>query len=150
MASDSLLQEADVVVVGSGAGGLTAAVRAADLGLSVQVVEKTHLVGGTTALSGGDLWVPCNFDQKQAGVQDDLNDAFRYVKTSARGLATDDRVLAYVETAKKTVAYLHSIGVHYRCVPLYSDYYPPIDGSRPGGRTMDPSGFDARQLGVDG
>lgn len=142
--------EVDVVVVGTGGGGLLAAVRAHDLGLSVQLIEKTNLVGGTTALSGGGLWVPCNFSQKESGVSDDLRDAFTYVRTCARGLASDDRVLAYVETASKMAAYVHGLGVKYRCVPLYSDYYPTLPGARPGGRTMDPIAFDASRLGLDG
>lgn len=138
----------DVLVVGSGAGALLTAVRAADAGLSVLVVEKAPLVGGTSAISGGGIWIPCNHDQASAGVADTLDDAFRYVKTCARGLASDDRVLAYVETASVMARYLAEIGVHYRCMPLYADYYPGLPGARPGGRTMDPVGFNAAKLGL--
>ena len=141
--------EADVVVVGSGAGALLAAVRAADAGLSVQVVEKTALVGGTSAISGGGIWIPCNHDQARVGVQDRLDDAFRYVRTAARGLASDDRILAYVETAHQMARYLAQLGVAYRAMPRYADYYPSLDGARPGGRTMDPVSFDARRLGLE-
>lgn len=141
--------EVDLIVVGTGAGGLLAAVRAADAGLSVLVVEKSALVGGTTALSGGGLWIPCNHDQAKAGVKDNLDDAFRYVHTCARGLASDDRILAYLESAPAMARYLDEVGVHYRCVPLYADYYPTLPGARPGGRTMDPVGFDAAKLGLE-
>lgn len=150
MNAPSTEKTVDVVVIGSGGGGLMAAVRAADQGLSVQLVEKTALVGGTTALSGGALWIPCNFDQNKAGVQDSLEDAYRYVRACAKGLASDDRILAYVETARQMAKYLDDIDVRYRCVPLYSDYYPTMDGARPGGRTMDALAFDARKLGLDG
>lgn len=139
----------DLIVVGSGAGGLLAAVRAADAGLSVLVVEKTPLVGGTSALSGGDIWIPCNPDQCHAGVEDNLDDAFRYVRASAKGLSSDERILAYLETAPKLASYLDEIGVRYRCVPLYADYYPTLPGARPGGRTMDPVGFNAAKLGLE-
>ena len=140
--------EFDVIVVGSGAGALLAAVRAADAGLSVQVVEKTALVGGSSAISGGGIWIPCNHDQARVGVQDSLDDAFRYVRTAARGLASDDRILAYVETAHQMARYLAQLGVAYRAMPRYADYYPSLDGARPGGRTMDPVSFDARRLGL--
>ncbi|MBU6257048.1 MAG: FAD-binding protein [Burkholderiales bacterium] len=139
----------DLVVVGSGAGALMGAVRAADAGLSVLVVEKSALVGGTSAISGGGIWVPCNDDQARAGVADRIEDAFLYLRTCARGLASDDRVLAYLETARAMAAYLAEIGVPYRCMPLYADYYPTLPGARPGGRTMDPLAFDAARLGLD-
>ncbi|TWB66074.1 3-oxosteroid 1-dehydrogenase [Nitrospirillum amazonense] len=140
----------DVIIVGSGAGALMAAVRAADLGLKPLVVEKAALIGGTSAISGGGIWIPCNDDQAQAGVRDTLEDAFRYVRTCAKGLASDDRILAYVETARLMARYLGSIGVPYRCMPLYADYYPSLPGARPGGRTMDPADFDAASLGLEG
>lgn len=142
-------QQFDVIVVGSGAGGLLGAIRAADQGLKTLLVEKTDVLGGTTALSGGAIWVPCNDDQARAGVEDRLDDAFRYVKTCARGMASDDRILAYIETARVLARYLEAIGVPYRCMPLYSDYYPDLSGARPGGRTMDAVDFDAAMLGVE-
>lgn len=149
MATSSFNSEVDLVVVGSGAGGLLAAVRAADAGLSVRVVEKAARVGGTSALSGGGIWVPCNHDQANAGVQDTMEDAFRYVRTCARGLSSDDRILAYLESAPELASYLGEIGVRYRCMPLYADYYPHVPGSRPGGRSMDPVGFNAAKLGLE-
>jgi len=139
----------DVIVVGSGAGALLTAVRAADAGLKPLVIEKMPLVGGTSATSGGGIWIPDNHDMAQHGLRDNLDTAFQYVKRSAQGMASDDRVLAYVETAKKMVNYLGEIGVPYRCMPFYADYYPHLEGSAAGGRTMDPLDFDAGKLGVD-
>lgn len=141
--------EVDLVVVGSGAGGMLAAIRAKDAGLSVLVVEKAAQLGGTSALSGGDIWIPCNHDQAKAGVEDNLADAFRYVRSAARGMSSNERILAYLETAPQMADYLGRIGVGYRCVPLYADYYPTLPGARPGGRTMDPLGFNAAKLGLD-
>ncbi|HNB46028.1 MAG TPA: FAD-binding protein [Burkholderiaceae bacterium] len=139
----------DVIVVGSGAGALLGAVRAADQGLKPLVIEKAPLIGGTSATSGGGIWIPCNDGQAAAGVQDSLDDAFRYVKGSAGGLSSDARILAYVETARVMARYLGEIGVAYRCMPLYADYYPHLPGARPGGRTMDPADFDAGRLGLE-
>lgn len=149
MSASSASNEADLIVVGSGAGGLLAAVRAADAGLTVLVVEKAAQLGGTSALSGGDIWIPCNHDQAKAGVQDTLEDAFLYVRTCARGLSSDDRILAYLESAPEMARYLDQIGIAFRCVPLYADYYPTLPGARPGGRTMDPIGFNAAKLGLE-
>ncbi len=140
--------EFDLIVVGSGAGALLGALRAADLGLQPLIVEKTDLIGGTSATSGGGIWIPCNDDMARAGLNDSIEAAFGYVKACARGLASDERVLAYVETARDLVRYLREIGLHYRCVPKYADYYPGIVGALPGGRTMDPIDFNARKLGV--
>jgi 3-oxosteroid 1-dehydrogenase len=139
----------DLIVVGSGAGALLAAIRAADEGLAPLVIEKTALVGGTSAISGGGIWIPDNHDLPRAGLRDSVDEAFRYVQTCARGLASDERVLAYVETAREMARYLDRIGVRYRCMPKYADYYPGLPGARPGGRTMDPRDYNARRLGVE-
>ena len=141
-------QTYDVIVVGSGAGALLAAVRAADEGLRTLVVEKTELVGGTSAISGGGIWIPDNYDMPKAGLKDSIDAAYRYVKACAKGLASDDRVLAYVETAREMAQYLKQIGIPYRCVPGYSDYYPEMPGAMPGGRTMDPVDYNAAKLGL--
>ena len=137
----------DLVVVGSGAGALLGAIRAADLGLKPLVIEKTALVGGTSATSGGGIWIPCNDDMAREGLKDSVDVAFGYVKACAKGMASDERVLAYVETARVMASYLEQIGVRYRAMPKYADYYPHIEGSLPGGRTMDPLDFNARKLG---
>ena len=141
-------QEYDLIVVGSGAGAMLGAIRAQEQGLKTLVVEKADLFGGTSALSGGGIWIPVNYDQKKAGVNDDLETAFSYMKRCVRGMATDDRVLAYVETANKMAEYLRQIGIPYRAMAKYADYYPHIEGSKPGGRTMDPVDFNAAKLGV--
>jgi 3-oxosteroid 1-dehydrogenase len=69
------------------------------------------------------------------------------VKNCAKGLADDRRILAYVETASEMARYLRGIGVRYRAMAKYADYYPGVPGSLPGGRTMDPVDFNARRLG---
>jgi len=139
----------DVIVVGSGAGALLAAICASDAGLKALVIEKTGLVGGTSAISGGGIWIPDNYDMPKAGLSDSVEAAFGYVKACAKGLASDERILAYVETARQMAQYLKEIGVPYRCVPHYSDYYPGMAGALPGGRTMDPIDYNAAKLGLE-
>lgn len=144
-------QNYDLVVVGSGGGALLSAVRAADEGLRVLVLEKSELFGGTTAYSGGVLWVPCNYDQAPNGVQDDLKTAFSYVKRVAKGLSPDERILAYVESANSMMEYLRDgVGLPYYSLTRYPDYYQQVPGSIKGGRSMDPARFDASKLGIDG
>ena len=137
----------DLLVVGSGAGALLGAVKAHDLGLKVLVVEKAPLVGGTSATSGGGIWIPCNRDMAAAGLSDSVEQAFSYVKSCAKGLSDDRRILAYVETASDLADYLNRIGVKYRAMPRYADYYPDVAGAKAGGRTMDPVDFNAAKLG---
>ncbi|HSV78166.1 MAG TPA: FAD-dependent oxidoreductase [Ramlibacter sp.] len=149
MTRSSEMHSFDVVVVGSGAGALLTAIRAVDEGLSALVVEKTGLVGGTSAVSGGGIWVPDNHDMPRHGLFDSVAAAFRYARACARGLASDDRILAYVETAREMAQYLQRIGVLFRAMPRYADYYPHIEHAMPGGRTMDPADFDAARLGVE-
>ncbi|SFA82423.1 3-oxosteroid 1-dehydrogenase [Collimonas sp. OK607] len=140
----------DVVVVGSGAGALLSAVKAADEGMTVLVVEKADLVGGTSATSGGGIWIPDNHDMRRRGIRDSVGAAFTYVKACAKGQASDERILAYVETAREMAMYLEQIGVSYRCMDKYADYYPAMEGAMPGGRTMDPVKFNAARLGIEG
>jgi 3-oxosteroid 1-dehydrogenase len=140
--------EFDVVVVGSGAGGLTAAIAAHDLGQSVVVLEKSDQYGGTSAISGGGVWVPCNHLLTAAGANDSHDDALAYLKAATRGMVAEERLLAYLEHAPRMVRYLEEkTCLRYRAMPNYSDYYPSLPGSKPGYRTMDPLPFNAARLG---
>ena len=140
--------EFDVVVVGSGAGGLTAAIAAHDLGQSVAVLEKSDQYGGTSAISGGGVWVPCNHLLVAAGANDSHDDALTYLKAATRGMVSEARLLAYLEHAPRMVRYLEEkTCLRYRAMPNYSDYYPALPGSKPGYRTMDPLPFNAARLG---
>ncbi len=144
-------QDYDLIVVGSGAGGLFTAVNAADAGLKVLLLEKDpQFFGGTSAYSGGVLWVPCNDDMARVGIKDELATAYAYVKRCVRGMGSDERVLAYVETANTMVQCLAKMGVGYASLARYPDYYQDIEGSIKGGRSMDPLPFDAAKLGLDG
>jgi len=142
-------ESTDILVVGSGGGGMTAAVTAKDRGASVIIIEKGDLYGGSTAMSGGALWVPCNHLMNQAGIQDSSEAALRYLKAITKDRVREDRLLAYINTGPEMVRYLSKrTHVRFKVVPGYSDYYPDIEGSKPkGGRTIEPESLNARQLG---
>ncbi|MDB5979167.1 MAG: succinate dehydrogenase/fumarate reductase flavoprotein subunit [Pseudomonas sp.] len=138
----------DVLVMGSGAGAMTAALRAHDLGLKVLIVEKSDRYGGTSAISGGGIWIPNNHRIAPLGGQDSVEEAVRYLTTVTKGLINDGRIEAYVEHGRAMVEYLdRQTRVHFEAQPEYSDYYPEVPGGKPGYRSMDPLPFDARELG---
>jgi 3-oxosteroid 1-dehydrogenase len=138
----------DLLVVGSGAAGLAAALRGADAGLSALVVEKSAVWGGSMAMSAGALWVPCNPQMKAAGIDDSVDDAVRYLKSVTFGEVDEERLVAFVTGAVQMVEWLqeHS-DVTFSSLVHYPDYNTDVDGSRPGGRSLEPDAFDARALG---
>jgi 3-oxosteroid 1-dehydrogenase len=106
-------EEVDVVVVGSGAGGLLAAARATSLGLHTVIVEKAHFYGGTSATSGGMFWIP---DHGLDGHADSPEQAMTYLQSITAGNVSADRLRAYVDNGKRMLAYLKEIGI--RCHAL--------------------------------
>lgn len=140
----------DLLVMGSGAAGMAAAVRAHDLGLGVLVVEKTELYGGNTAMSGGVCWVANNPGMAKEGIADSDEEGFAYLKHITKDEVPDDRLWLYIRQSKRVLAYLQE-NTHVRYVPLpkYTDYYPEAPGGRPGGRSMDPVPFDGAKLRED-
>lgn len=138
----------DLVVVGSGAGAMTAAVTAADQGLSVLVVEKTDRYGGTSALSGGGIWIPNNHHFRKLGGNDSEELAWTYVKAAVGDRVDETRLRTYLKKAPEMVAWLEKhTRVRYAVAEKYPDYYPHLPGSLPGGRSLDPELFDLGQLG---
>ena len=138
----------DFLVVGSGAAGMTAAVRAHDLGGDTLVVEKSVSYGGSTALSGGVVWVPNNPLMARAGISDSAEEGLRYLEGVTAGSSTAEKLRAYVETAPRMMETLAECShVRFECVEDYPDYYPEEAGGKPGGRSCEPAVFDALQLG---
>ncbi|WP_075999935.1 FAD-dependent oxidoreductase [Pseudohalioglobus lutimaris] len=139
----------DVIVVGSGAGAFVAAIRAASQGASVIMLEKQATYGGTSARSGGGLWVPNNRNIGSVGVTDSDEDAYQYMrKVIPEDQVSDDTIRNYIATAPKMLDFLSSETlVNYVPVPGYADYYPSYPGWKEGGRTMDPMPIDGRPLG---
>ncbi|POF42396.1 hypothetical protein B0D71_13315 [Pseudomonas laurylsulfativorans] len=136
-----------VLVVGSGAGALLAANRAHDLGLHVIVIEKSDRYGGTSALSGGGIWIPNNRDIRN---QDNFDNALTYFKACTHGLVSEDKLRAYLDSAPEMVEYMRNqVGVKYNAVQNYSDYCQQLPGALDTGRTMFVEPVDAGILGED-
>jgi 3-oxosteroid 1-dehydrogenase len=140
-----MIEDADVVVAGSGAGGLVAALRAHDLGLKVRIVEKAHFYGGTSATSGGVMWIP---GHGLDGLADSPEQALTYLKHVTRGQVGEARLRAFVDGGPRMLAFLRGMGFSLRSVKGFPDYFPDAPGSVPG-RSVFLADFDARELGPD-
>ena len=137
----------DFLVMGSGAAGMSAAVRGHDLGLEVLMVEKTDLFGGNTAMSGGVVWVPNNPGMKEKSVPDSDEEGLTYLKHITGGEVAEERLKTYVEESQRVLAYLQEhTHVHYTALEKYTDYYPEAPGGKSGGRSMDPTPLDGAKL----
>jgi succinate dehydrogenase/fumarate reductase flavoprotein subunit len=138
----------DVVVLGTGAAGLVAALTAAEQGASVGLFEKTDRVGGTTAISGGGCWVPCNAQMAASGIADSRDDALRYLASLSFGHIRPGFAEAFVDDGPRVFGWLESAaGLRMKIVSGYPDYHPERPGGKPGGgRTLEPELFSFRQL----
>lgn len=140
----------DIVVVGAGAAGLTAAATAAALGRTVLVLECSDRVGGTTAISGGMVWIPANYKMREAGLPDSLEDARNYLRRLVPGCDQDPRMAAFLARGDEAIRFLDEhTSIKLRPVPRYPDYYPELPGATVGGRVLEPVPFDGCQLGSD-
>ncbi|PPQ14387.1 succinate dehydrogenase [Bradyrhizobium sp. AC87j1] len=138
----------DVIVIGAGAGGMTAAAVAAAQGLRVLVIEKTAFVGGTTAWSGGMVWIPANARMKEAGLSDSVADAVQYLSSTVPQLANAGLRAAFLARGPEAIAYLEAnTEVRLQPVKACPDCYPERLGATAGGRVLEPVGFDGRRLG---
>jgi len=142
----------DVVVVGSGNGGMTAALCTYEMGMKdVLLVEKSDLYGGTSSISGGGVWIPCNRYAKAAGAEDSIDKARTYLKQLITSEEVPDYQLeAYLENGPKMVDFLHErTRVRYVTLQHYPDYYTNLDGAMDGHRSMEPETFEASELGEE-
>ncbi|HEY3820659.1 MAG TPA: FAD-dependent oxidoreductase [Polyangiaceae bacterium] len=140
--------ETDVVVLGTGAAGMTAGLAAHGSGASVLLLEKSRLVGGTTAVSGGVVWVPNNHHLGEVGIEDSRAEAVDYVKRLTDGRTDDALVERFVDTAPAMVEWVESqTPLRFKALARYPDYHPEFPGGKPGGRSLDPGLFDANDLG---
>jgi 3-oxosteroid 1-dehydrogenase len=142
--------EFDVVVVGSGAGGMTGAITAHACGLSTVVIEKAKRFGGSTSISGGGIWIPNNAALKASGQIDDPERVLTYLASITNGAVPEDKIAAYVAHGP---AAMELLGRHrwwkYRWIKGYADYHPENPGGAPLGRSVEPLPFDTRKLGED-
>jgi 3-oxosteroid 1-dehydrogenase len=139
----------DVVVLGTGAAGLVAALTAAEAGASVGLFEKADRVGGTTAVSGGACWVPGNAQMAACGIADSRDDAVGYLTSLSFGTIRPGFAETFVDDGPRVFGWLESAaGLRMRVVSGYPDYHPERPGGKPGGgRTLEPELFSFRNLG---
>jgi succinate dehydrogenase/fumarate reductase flavoprotein subunit len=140
--------EYDVLVVGTGASGMSAAVTAAFKGLKVLVVEKAPVYGGTTARSGGWLWIPGTKLAEEQGIHEPAGAARTYLQHEATTHFDASRVDAFIENGPKAIQFFtENTCVQFDMPPIFPDYHAEAPGGQPGGRSMVTRPFDARELG---
>jgi 3-oxosteroid 1-dehydrogenase len=141
--------EVDVLVIGSGAAGMTAALVSALEGARTLLCEKAPTVGGTSALSGGTVWIPGSTQTNRAGLPDTKEEGLRFLKSEIAFKSNEDMSRAYIYTGPEAIDYLEQRSdVKFYAVPHHPDYvvHP---GQAFGGRPLAPIPFDGRLLGDD-
>jgi 3-oxosteroid 1-dehydrogenase len=140
----------DVLIVGSGAAGLVAALTAHDQGLEPLVVEKADKIGGASSYSGGGLWIPNNGVIRAAGVQDSREEALTYMDDVIGDVgpaSSKERREAFVDRGPEMVDFLARQGFRWVAGLRYADYYPDRPGGKAEGRGIEGEMFDVKQLG---
>ena len=138
----------DLLVVGSGAAGMTAALRAAHLGGSTLIIEKSDKFGGSTAMSGGVCWVGNNRHMAPVGLADSDDEVLTYLRTITGEEGSEPHLKAYRDHSKRMIDWLHQDShVRFEALRHYTDYYPEAPGGKMGGRSLEPLPFDASLLG---
>ncbi|MFI5802071.1 3-oxosteroid 1-dehydrogenase [Streptomyces sp. NPDC051561] len=145
-----VLGEYDVVVVGSGAAGLTAALAAAKRGMSCVVVEKAPTFGGSAARSGAGIWIPNNPVILASGVPDTLEKATRYLAWVAGDEVPVERQRAFLSGGPRMIDFVQrNSPLRFRWMEGYSDYYPERPGGLAMGRSIEPDVFDGNLIGQE-
>ncbi len=138
----------DVVIMGSGAAGLTAALVAAKAGNTVAVLEKANHFGGTTAISGGGIWIPVSPQAKAEGVDDSIETARNYVLGVVGNRAERALIDAYLNNGPEMIEWLAANSeTVFQISPPSSDWYPEVSGAVDFGRLLAPSEYDGKKLG---
>src|ERR1700710_2215536 len=147
-----LKQAYDVVVVGAGGAGMTAALAAAHQGLDTVLVEKSSYFGGSTARSGGGVWIPGNYALREAGQvdADDVTESKRYLEAIVGDVVPRERRETFIDRGPEVMDFLREhTPVRFAWVPEYADYLPERPGGRVRGRSVEPVPMDARFLGEE-
>ena len=143
-------QSVDLLVVGSGGGGLTTAMAAKAAGLETLLVEKSERFGGSTALSGGGIWIPGASAQVRAGYRPDPEQTLEYLRTITKGVVSDERLSAYVETGPEMLDFIERhTDAELVWKPGYPDYFPEEPGGSAEGSVINLEPIDLRKLGPD-
>ena len=141
--------DADVVAIGSGIGGLSAAITAADEGCSAIVLERSDQVGGVTALSMGEVWVAANHHAAEIGIEDSVDSGFRYLQRLSMGYGSDAAVLNFVVHAREALKYFEEkAGLRMEPIRDCPDYYYTVSNDAVSeGRMLECEPFPAATLG---
>lgn len=142
-------QACDVLVLGSGAAALVAAIRATDEGAEVLVLERSDKIGGTSAVSGGVVWIPNNHHMPEVGITDTPEEAWAYLRRLHAGSSNEALLGAFIDWGPRMVKYLEENTPVRFAAMLYPDYHPTWEGAKPGGRSLDNEPFDSQQLPPD-
>ena len=139
----------DVIVLGTGAAGLTAAIAAHEGGGRVGLFEKADTVGGTSAWSGGQIWIPNNYHQRAMGKEDSREEAIGYLMALSHGMIEEKFAAAYVDTGPEMMRFLEErTPVEFYTIPDFPDYHPETPGGKPqGGRTLETPPYPYGELG---
>jgi 3-oxosteroid 1-dehydrogenase len=141
--------ETDVLIIGAGAAGLSAALSAHAGGVRVSVVEKGEQLGGTAAISGGVVWVANNSQMRSAGLADSEKEALAYFTSLDHGEMDPAVLAAFVREGPEALSFLEAAdALRLSIIPGYPDYYLDRPGAKPdGGRALDNELFDFKELG---
>ncbi len=140
----------DVVVVGAGGAGMTAALAAAHQGLDTVLIEKSSYFGGSTARSGGGVWIPGNYALVAAGQADDPEESKRYLEAIVGDVVPKVRRDTFIDRGPEVMEFVRDhTPVRFAWVPEYSDYLPESPGGRARGRSVEPVPMDCRFLGEE-
>ncbi len=142
------MAKADFIVVGTGAGGLAGAISAKLNGLNPIIIEKASSWGGTSALSGGGVWIPNNHLMKRDGIEDSFDAALAYMEATIGDVgpsSSRERKTAYLNVGPDMVRGLEAQGLGWRRAPRYPDYHQDQPGARVG-RTLEGESFDGKKL----
>lgn len=145
----SLKTTYDVIVIGSGAAGLTCAITAKKAGLSVIVLEKAPVFGGTTAFSGGVIWIPGNLHYKEDGYQEDRAAVHTYMKSEAGDNYNAALIDTYLNYGPEMLRVMETETEVKFVRTLYPDYHPEQPGGAKIGRSVTAAAYDGRQLGKE-
>ncbi|MDJ0643111.1 MAG: FAD-dependent oxidoreductase [Erythrobacter sp.] len=143
------MSKVDVIILGCGPAGMTAALAAHEAGAKVAIVERFDRIGGTGAISGGVIWVPDNPRQRAAGMADSREEALDYFRALDHGDLVDETLVAFVDRGPEALAFLESAGaLKVALLEGYPDYYLDRPGAKPeGGRALDHDLFALGELG---
>jgi succinate dehydrogenase/fumarate reductase flavoprotein subunit len=138
----------DLLIVGSGAAGMAAAISACHHGLKPVIIEKADVFGGSTAVSGGAIWIPCNPLMQAAGMIDNREAARRYLKCETGNRFNGELIDAFLDKGPEAIEFFHertALKLSHR--PFSPDYHSDAEGATEGGRALDAHDYDGRRLG---